>query len=69
MKKFLIILIKFYQKYISIFIPPVCRFEPSCSEYAILSLKKYNLFKALLLIIKRIIRCNPLCNGGIDYPY
>ncbi|MDR0351432.1 MAG: membrane protein insertion efficiency factor YidD [Puniceicoccales bacterium] len=39
-----------------------CRFNPTCSDYAIIVLKKYGLFKALYLIIKRLIACNPFNN-------
>ena len=44
-----------------------CRFEPSCSTYMILAIKKYGLFRGIFRGIKRIMRCKPP-NGGIDYP-
>ncbi len=66
------LLIKFIIKYkqnISPIIKPGCRFIPTCSEYAILSLKKYNVFKALVLIFIRILKCNPLTHKNvIDFP-
>ena len=64
----LIFLIKLYQKYISPLKRSSCRFYPTCSEYAILALKKYGLFKGSFKIIWRLIRCNPFSKGGIDYP-
>ena len=64
----LISMIKFYRKYISPFKPRTCRFYPSCSQYAILSLQKYGLFKGGAKAVWRILRCNPFNPGGIDYP-
>lgn len=45
----------------------VCRFTPSCSEYAILALDKYGAIKGSVLTVKRICRCK-YPNGGEDYP-
>ena len=68
MSRLVITLIRFYQKRISPLFGPKCRFYPSCSQYAILAIKKYGLFKGLLKAIYRILRCNPFSKGGIDYP-
>ena len=68
MSRLVINLIRFYQKRISPLFGPKCRFYPSCSQYAILAIKKYGLFKGLLKAIFRILRCNPFSKGGIDYP-
>ena len=43
-----------------------CRFTPTCSEYALECLRRYSLFPACWLIIKRLLRCHPFCNGGFD---
>ena len=43
-----------------------CRFYPSCSEYFLEALKKHGLIYGALLTTKRILRCNPLCSGGVD---
>ena len=61
-----ILIIKFYQSYISPLIGPNCRYNPTCSEYSINSFKKYGLIKGLYLSIKRILKCNPLFKGGYD---
>lgn len=65
MKYILIGLIKIYQ-----LIPgpwhDCCRFTPTCSEYAIESLKEYGLFKGSILTIKRLFRCNPFGKIGYD---
>ena len=66
MKDFLILTIKFYQNWISPLKPPVCRFIPTCSEYAIIALKKYGLRKGIFLTIKRLLKCHPLHRGGYD---
>lgn len=66
MKNLFIFLIALYQKFISPFFPPVCRFQPTCSEYAKQSLGKYGLIKGVFWAIKRILRCHPFSNGGYD---
>lgn len=48
----------FYKKYISSQDGSNCHFSPSCSHYAKLAIKKYNIFKGILLTTDRLIRCN-----------
>jgi len=66
MKKILVGLIKFYRKCISPFKPPSCRFTPTCSAYAIEAIEKHGVLKGLYLSLRRILRCNPLSEGGYD---
>lgn len=66
MKNFLIVCIKFYRKHISPAKIPCCRFEPTCSQYAIEALQVHGAFKGSALAVWRILRCNPLCKGGYD---
>ena len=66
-KKILICFVQIYQCYAPDSIRNKCRFEPSCSEYMLLSLNKYGVFKGLTKGIRRITRCN-IHNGGFDYP-
>ncbi|MFZ8834528.1 MAG: membrane protein insertion efficiency factor YidD [Candidatus Caldipriscus sp.] len=66
--KFLILIIQAYRKYISPLKLQSCRYYPTCSEYAMISLQKYGLFKGTLKSIWRILRCNPFSKGGIDLP-
>lgn len=66
LNKFFIILVKVYQKLISPFFISSCRFTPTCSEYTIDALKKYNFFYALFLAMKRIFKCHPWNRGGHD---
>ncbi|MBQ9977029.1 MAG: membrane protein insertion efficiency factor YidD [Clostridia bacterium] len=66
MSKFIIRLIRFYQKNISPAKISCCRFTPTCSAYAIEAIKIHGAFKGCLLGIWRILRCHPLCKGGYD---
>lgn len=61
-------LILFYRKYLSNLSGQSCRYYPTCSSYALTILKKDNLFLAIFKIIKRILKCNQLFAGGIEYP-
>jgi hypothetical protein len=59
-------LIWVYKVVISPLLPPSCRFYPTCSTYAVEALKKHGVFTGLYLTVRRIIRCNPFCDGGYD---
>tara|TARA_X000000368_G_scaffold145792_1_gene115044 strand:+ start:1238 stop:1468 length:231 start_codon:yes stop_codon:yes gene_type:complete len=59
-------LIKLYRIFISPLLGSNCRHTPTCSEYGIIALKKYGVFKGTFLTAKRIIKCNPLFKGGYD---
>ena len=62
-----ILFIKFYRYFISPFFYSSCKFEPSCSTYALECFKNYNLFKAIYKTLIRIIKCNPwFSTGGCD---
>lgn len=65
-KKALIMLIKFYRKFISPLKKPCCRFYPTCSAYAMQAIEKYGAFKGSFLAIKRILKCHPFNDGGYD---
>tara|TARA_B100001175_G_C19244044_1_gene511427 strand:- start:360 stop:584 length:225 start_codon:yes stop_codon:yes gene_type:complete len=64
--KFFILLIKFYQMFFSPISGKSCRFNPTCSNYAILSIKKFGIIKSIFLIIKRIFKCHPWGGSGYD---
>ncbi|WP_081777664.1 membrane protein insertion efficiency factor YidD [Anaerovibrio lipolyticus] len=66
LKNILILLIRIYQKYARSETRLRCLYTPSCSEYAILALKKYGVFIGVIKAIGRLRRCKP--PGGIDYP-
>jgi putative membrane protein insertion efficiency factor len=62
----LVLLIKGYQLLISPLLPPSCRYQPTCSQYAKEALNKYGLFKGGWLTIKRISKCHPWGGSGND---
>ncbi|MGQ9636446.1 MAG: membrane protein insertion efficiency factor YidD [Thermodesulfobacteriota bacterium] len=70
MKKIIEILIIFiiymYQNSISLLLGPCCRFNPSCSNYAIISIKRYGSIRGISLAIKRFLKCHPFHQGGED---
>lgn len=59
-------LIRFYQICLSPLFPPVCRFQPSCSSYALDALRLHGFFKGLYLTVRRLLRCHPFHPGGWD---
>lgn len=59
-------IIRFYQMAISPYLPPSCRYTPTCSAYGIEALKKYGPFKGGWLTIKRIASCHPWGGHGYD---
>ena len=65
MSKLLILLVRFYQLAISPWLPPRCRYQPTCSAYAIEALRKHGAIKGGLLATRRICRCHPW--GGSGY--
>jgi len=64
--KLVLTLLRVYKRFISPLLPPACRYNPSCSEYAMQSFQKHTFFRALWLSVYRILRCNPLFPGGFD---
>ena len=66
MKRPLILLIKFYQKAISPYKKPCCKYYPTCSNYAIEAIDRFGAFKGFWLSLFRILRCNPFSRGGYD---
>jgi len=66
-KRFFLAPLKGYQ-YISKMLPASCRYYPSCSEYAKWQFEVNRMDKALVQTTLRILRCNQLFEGGIDYP-
>ncbi|MCG6842568.1 membrane protein insertion efficiency factor YidD [Fusobacterium nucleatum] len=66
MKKILILLIRFYQKFISPMFPAKCRFYPTCSQYTLEAIKEHGTIKGTYLGIRRILKCHPFYEGGYD---
>lgn len=65
MKTLFLALIRFYQRAISPFTPPSCRFTPTCSNYAYQAINKYGAIKGGWLALRRLLRCHPFYKG--DY--
>ena len=65
-KNLLLLIILFYRKAISPFLPPSCRYTPTCSEYAIIAIRRYGFLKGFYLALRRILRCHPFHEGGYD---
>ena len=59
MKAVLLWMIRFYRKVIAPARPPCCRFNPTCSAYALQAIEKYGAWKGGFLALRRILRCNP----------
>nr|WP_198134402.1 membrane protein insertion efficiency factor YidD [Pontibacillus litoralis] len=66
MKKALLSVFRFYQKGISPFTPPSCRFYPTCSHYGIEAIERFGALKGTYLTAKRIVKCHPFHPGGFD---
>jgi uncharacterized protein len=62
----LIILIHLYRHTLSALLGPCCRFTPSCSSYALLSIQRFGITEGSLLSFKRLIKCHPFHPGGYD---
>lgn len=68
MRRAAVAFVRLYQKFISPFKPRSCRYYPSCSEYAIWQFETNGFWRALISSTLRILRCNKLFIGGIEYP-
>lgn len=58
--------IRCYQRLISPFLPPACRYVPTCSAYAAEAVLTHGVLRGLLLACRRLLRCHPWCAGGYD---
>lgn len=59
-------IISAYQKQLSPLLPATCRYYPTCSAYGIEALKRHGTIKGLLMIMARLLRCQPFAKGGFD---
>ncbi len=66
MKYLIIIPVRIYQMTISPWLPPACRYFPSCSAYMIQAVERHGVFKGVLLGLKRLLRCAPWGGHGYD---
>jgi putative membrane protein insertion efficiency factor len=66
MKTVALLLIKGYQTALSPVLGTHCRFHPTCSSYTYEAIEKHGLFRGTVLGIRRLLRCHPFHQGGID---
>lgn len=63
---FFVWMVRGYQRMISRYTPPMCRFEPTCSQYAVTAFRWYGPLRGSWMATWRILRCNPFNPGGYD---
>ncbi|MGH2976186.1 MAG: membrane protein insertion efficiency factor YidD, partial [Solirubrobacterales bacterium] len=66
MKRLLLALIGAYRRWVSPALPRRCRYEPTCSAYAVESIERFGATRGALLASWRLLRCNPFSHGGFD---
>ncbi len=66
MKRFLLWLLRGYQKQISPLSGPKCRFQPTCSHYALEAIETHGAMRGMYLALRRLLRCHPFHKGGFD---
>jgi len=66
MKRLFIFMIDGYKLLLSPFFGQQCRFYPTCSSYAKEAIERHGAARGSWLALKRILRCNPWCEGGVD---
>ncbi len=66
MARLLMLLIRGYRLFLSPWLGSSCRFEPSCSVYALQALERFGAARGSYLALRRIGRCHPWCDGGLD---
>jgi uncharacterized protein len=59
-------MIGLYQRRISRWLPRRCKYEPTCSAYAVAAIRRFGLLRGTVLATWRILRCNPFSHGGYD---
>jgi len=58
--------IRVYQRFLSPALAPRCKYEPSCSRYAVQAIERYGILRGSVLAAWRLLRCNPWSHGGYD---
>lgn len=57
-----------YKRWLSPLLPVACRYQPTCSEYALLAVQKYGVAWGGWVSLRRLLRCHPFAAGGVDLP-
>jgi putative membrane protein insertion efficiency factor len=58
--------IRLYQRTVSPLLPRRCKYHPTCSQYAVEAVRSYGVLRGVVLAVWRVLRCNPLSDGGFD---
>jgi len=58
--------LRFYKRFLSPLLPPMCRFEPTCSIYMMQAIEKHGTLRGVWLGLRRLARCHPFNPGGWD---
>jgi putative membrane protein insertion efficiency factor len=66
MRRIAVAPIAVYQRVISPAFPRRCKYEPTCSAYAVQAIREYGILRGLVLAGWRLLRCNPFSHGGFD---
>ena len=66
--RLLVLMIRIYRRFISPLFGRVCRFEPTCSAYAVDCLQHHGALRGVWLTLRRLSRCHPFHPGGYDPP-
>lgn len=66
MTHILLAFIRAYQRFVSPYTPPSCRFYPTCSSYAVEAIGRYGAWRGGYLAVRRLLRCHPFHAGGYD---
>jgi len=66
MTRVMVLLLRFYKRFISPLLPPACRFTPTCSEYAMEAIGRFGPFRGGWMSLRRLLRCHPFHPGGHD---
>jgi len=66
MRTIALVPLRFYKRFVSPLLPPMCRFEPTCSVYTMQAIEKYGALRGVWLGMRRLARCHPFNPGGWD---
>ena len=62
----LMLFLRVYKRVVSPWLPPSCRYVPTCSEYAMEAVERYGAVRGIWMAMTRVLRCHPFAKGGYD---
>ena len=68
MKRVVLLPVHAYRRLLSPLLPRRCKYEPTCSQYALDAVREFGALRGAILAGWRLLRCNPWSHGGVDYP-